>query len=251
MAGGNSMSERLARLEDFPGVPLSKDDIPIANQDQALCDGLVLVKWTTVAGLLSGREGHSKLKIPEPKLYDRAKVTKDLENFLRDMEQYFRAAHIDVVEQVSITSRIEVGSHDAERGKNSGKNHKGKDKNKKNDNKNGNGDAKYNRQSEGVGDKGCFICGGPHFARQCPKKERIIALRVNEENEKTNEGNDEVQVSVNPMRLVTLRTEKFVEGDGLMYVKALMNGKAVMVMVETGATNSFIGMECVEELGLS
>ncbi|XP_074373828.1 uncharacterized protein LOC141714196 [Apium graveolens] len=54
-------------------------------------------------------EGHSKLKIPEPKPYDGARVAKDLENFLWDIEQYFRDAHIDVVEQVSITSMYLVG----------------------------------------------------------------------------------------------------------------------------------------------
>lgn len=400
MAGGNSTGERLARVEEFLGVPLSTDEIPIANQVQVLREGLdefkttvsdlvrimkegydaqiqelrdelVLVKRAAIAGSLSGREGHSKLKIPEPKSYDGARVAKDLENFLWDMEQYFRAAHIDEAEQVSITSMYLVGdaklwwrtrtdgdasvdrpeittfealkkelkeqflplnaswlareslrnlkqtgsvrdyvkefssllldiknmsdedklfnflaglkpwaqaelrrqavkdlptaiaaadglidfkqagsTHVAEKGKNGGKNHKVEDRFKKNDKKNGSGDAKDNRQSQSVGDKGCFICGGPHFAKHCPKKERLNALRVDEENEGNDEGNDGVQVRVNPMRLVTLRTEKSVEGDGLMYVKVLVNGKAVMAMVDTGATNSFIGVNCAEELGL-
>ncbi|KAL8097469.1 hypothetical protein AgCh_030558 [Apium graveolens] len=52
------------------------------------------------------------------------------------------------------------------------------------------------------------------------------------------------------MHLVALRTEKYMEGDGLMYVKALVNVKIVMDMVDIGATNSFIGMKFVEELGL-
>ncbi|KAL8090513.1 hypothetical protein AgCh_039818 [Apium graveolens] len=64
----------------------------------------------------------------------------------------------------SLVNYKQVGSHDADMGKNSGKNHKGEDKNKKNDIKNGNGDAKDNRQSQGVGDKECSICGGPYFA---------------------------------------------------------------------------------------
>ncbi|KAL8107205.1 hypothetical protein AgCh_023861 [Apium graveolens] len=105
----------------------------------------------------------------------------------------------------------------------SGKNHKGEDRTKKNDRKNGNGDAR---------DYGSL---------------KVLVTRENEEN---NEGNDGVQVRVNPMRLVALRTEKSVEGDGLMYVKALVNGKTVMTMVDTGATNSFIGLDCVAELGL-
>ncbi|KAL8125228.1 hypothetical protein AgCh_012780 [Apium graveolens] len=57
------------------------------------------------------------------------------------------------------------GSHDTERGKNSGKNHKVEDRNKKNDKRNGNGDAKDNRKFQRVDDKGYFIYGGPYFAR--------------------------------------------------------------------------------------
>lgn len=112
------------------------------------------------------------------------------------------------------------------------------------------GDAKESRQSQGAGDKGCFICDGPHFAKNCPRRERLNALCVEEQSEGNNEENEGVAVRANPIRLVTLRTEKSVEGDGLMYVKALVNGKTVMAMVDTGATNSFLSERCVGDLGL-
>lgn len=35
-----------------------------------------------------------------------------------------------------------------------------------------------------------------------------------------------------------------------MYVKVLVNGKTFMAMVDTGATNNFIGCKCADELGL-
>lgn len=413
MVGGNSTGERLARLEEFVGTPLSTDEICLANQIQVLRDDLnefkgmvaafmatsdgkftdlfattatssenvgdqlrtmgneiAIMKGAVASSLAGGsRESHLNVKIPEPKSYGGARVAKDLENFLWDMEQYFKAAHIDEREQVSITSMYLVGDaklwwrtrtdgdasvdrpaittfealkkelkeqflplnaswlareslrnlrqtgtvrdyvkefssllldiknmsdedklfnflaglkpwaqaelrrqavkdlptavaaadglvdykhvgSETEKGKNGGKNHKDESRNKKNNGKNGTGDAKGDKQSQGVGDKGCFICGGPHFARQCPKKERLNALSVEEEKDGDNEENEIGFARANPMRLVTLRTEKSVEDDGLMYVKALVNGKTVMAMVDTGATNSFIGGKCADELGL-
>ena len=40
--------------------------------------------------------GSSKLKVPEPKTFARARSLKDLENFLWDMEHYFSVAKIGV-----------------------------------------------------------------------------------------------------------------------------------------------------------
>ena len=46
----------------------------------------------------------SKIKVPEPKQFNGSRNAKELENFLWDMEQYFKAARIPDREQVSITS---------------------------------------------------------------------------------------------------------------------------------------------------
>ena len=45
-----------------------------------------------------------KVRIPEPKGFGGARNAKELENFLRDMEQFFKAAHVPNSEMVSITS---------------------------------------------------------------------------------------------------------------------------------------------------
>ena len=45
----------------------------------------------------------SKPKMPEPKCFGRARSSKELENFLWDMEQYFSVAKIGVAEQVDLT----------------------------------------------------------------------------------------------------------------------------------------------------
>lgn len=58
------------------------------------------------------------------------------------------------------------------KGKILGKNHKKEVKNRRHDKKNGDDDVKDSKQSKGLGDKGCFICDGPHFARNCPRRLR-------------------------------------------------------------------------------
>ena len=49
--------------------------------------------------------GHpQKVRVPEPKGFGGARNAKELENFLWDMEQFFKAAHVPDSEMVSITS---------------------------------------------------------------------------------------------------------------------------------------------------
>ena len=45
-----------------------------------------------------------KVRVPEPKGFRGARNAKELENFLWDMEQFFKAAHVPDSEMVSITS---------------------------------------------------------------------------------------------------------------------------------------------------
>jgi len=49
------------------------------------------------------RVSNSKPKVPEPKCFGGARSSKELENFLWDMEQYFSVAKIGVAEQVDLT----------------------------------------------------------------------------------------------------------------------------------------------------
>ena len=43
---------------------------------------------------------------------------------------------------------------------------------------------------------GCFICGGPHYARECPKREKLNAILVNESEP------EETVTHVNPIRVL-------------------------------------------------
>lgn len=70
---------------------------------------LMLIKWTVVETpaktLLVG-----KMNVPEPKAFNAKRSAKELENFLWDMEQYFAAARIHKLEQVTITSMYLLGN---------------------------------------------------------------------------------------------------------------------------------------------
>jgi hypothetical protein len=116
----------------------------------------------------------------------------------------------------------------------------------------------------------CFICDGPHFARECPKREKLNAIRAGNSDEE--EG---VVTRVNPMRVLnclvaesgdaaaetchvekdlaridTLRKGKPGASDNLMYVKIGINGKDINAMLDSGATHTFVADRLVKELGL-
>lgn len=46
--------------------------------------------------------GFSKLKVLEPKLFGGARSSKELENFVRDLEHYFSVVKINIDERVDI-----------------------------------------------------------------------------------------------------------------------------------------------------
>ena len=62
-----------------------------------------------VAGSAHGPDVSHKVKVPEPKLFGGARSAKELENFLWNMEKYFKAARILDDEKVLITSMYLFG----------------------------------------------------------------------------------------------------------------------------------------------
>lgn len=143
----NDLRERLARVEDFVGVPQSDGAVSLAVQGEqqartieslrealqelsrtmnerfervfrdveslavAVKDRLsemetdvALLKKATASGPSGGDGVPSKLKVPEPKAFKGDRNAKYLENFLWDMEQYFKAARVPEDEWVTITT---------------------------------------------------------------------------------------------------------------------------------------------------
>jgi len=114
----------------------------------------------------------------------------------------------------------------------------------------------------------CFICGGPHYARECPKREKLNAILVNESEL------EETVTHVNPIRVLNclvavedsvdesspadtdfvcldvLRQGKLGAVDTLMYVKIRVNDVEINAMLDSGATNTFVADRLVTQLGL-
>ncbi|KAK2987888.1 hypothetical protein RJ640_028933 [Escallonia rubra] len=102
---------------------------------------------------------------------------------------------------------------------------------------------------------GCFFCGGPHWARDCPRQGKLNALvEDNEEPEKEAVHMGSLQIlnalHAKAVAKVPIGEGQASTGKGLLYVEAKLNGKPTQVMVDTGATHNFVTMEEAKRLGL-
>ncbi|GAV84407.1 gag-asp_proteas domain-containing protein [Cephalotus follicularis] len=108
---------------------------------------------------------------------------------------------------------------------------------------------------EGQGSKskfssGCFLCDGPHRARDCPRKEKLNTLVAGEMG--CFEPDGEGPIRVNPIQLLsTIRevaqTKPF---PGLLYVKVVLNSVEIYAMIDTGASHNFVNERIVGKFGL-
>lgn len=109
----------------------------------------------------------------------------------------------------------------------------------------------YGKEKVSMGEKpprskGCFICDGPHRARDCPKKEKLNAIR----GEEVPEEDDLAPIArVNPLqlRLNAMRAEKPTE---LMYLPLRIKAVETTAMLDTGATHNVMSVRKAAELGL-
>ena len=83
----------------------------------------------------------------------------------------------------------------------------------------------------------CFLCDGPHWARDCPKRKTLNAMIE----EKEQEGDAKVGSLQLLNALKAKPMPKTTQSKGLMYVEALVNGKATKALVDTGATHNYLG----------
>ncbi|RVW20588.1 hypothetical protein CK203_115248 [Vitis vinifera] len=91
-------SEMQSLMDDF------KDTLQSYGED------VVVLKKAVLQGSSSGSEASSsKVRVPEPKGFNNNRNAKELENFLWDIEQFFKAAHVPDGEKVSITSMYLTG----------------------------------------------------------------------------------------------------------------------------------------------
>nr|GMC46225.1 gag-asp_proteas domain-containing protein [Ipomoea batatas] len=88
--------------------------------------------------------------------------------------------------------------------------------------------------------KGCWTCGGDHLQRNFLKSAKVTAMI-----EERAKGSCFAPVNCIPMQLVSAinASALVVVNPGLMYVNIIVNGVAVLAMVDTGVNHKFV-VEC-------
>ena len=92
---------------------------------------------------------------------------------------------------------------------------------------------------------GCFICDGPHRARDCPKKKKLNVLMA----EDGEDSGAEVLTRANPLQLLNAMRAEAIHR-GLMYVELLTGGQKIVALVDSGATHNFVSTKEEARLGL-
>ncbi|GJX32362.1 putative retrotransposon gag domain, aspartic peptidase domain protein [Tanacetum coccineum] len=96
---------------------------------------------------------------------------------------------------------------------------------------------------------GCFICDGPHRARDYPKKSSVNGLSAHGDKD-TSEGRS--MGSIRILNAIKAKTEvPKVVGKGLQYVEATINGVKVRALVDSGATHNFVVDDEAKRLGIN
>ena len=68
---------------------------------------------------------------------------------------------------------------------------------------------------------GCFICNGPHRAKDCPKREKLSALVTTDDK---GDSDSETAPRVNPLQLLNMINGETPVQKSLMHVHAVVNG---------------------------
>ncbi|KAH9610423.1 hypothetical protein KSS87_020161 [Heliosperma pusillum] len=105
----------------------------------------------------------------------------------------------------------------------------------------------------------CFLCGGPHFVRDCPQKQKLNAM-ASAYDEKTSSEDEARMGSLRLLNKIAKEKPK-VEGkptkldvlprsSGLIFVEAVVNEKRTKSLFDCGATHNFVTKEEATRLGL-
>ncbi|CAL9004855.1 unnamed protein product, partial [Prunus brigantina] len=104
MAGGSdTVKDCVTRLEEFVGTPLVEDSVCLAAQCAESASELVAFV-TDMESLVDVFKAN--IRVVEEDVSLLKKVSHDLENFLWEMEQYFKVARISEEEKVTVTCMV-------------------------------------------------------------------------------------------------------------------------------------------------
>ncbi|XP_070008731.1 uncharacterized protein [Nicotiana sylvestris] len=113
-------------------------------------------------------------------------------------------------------------------------------------------------RNKGIANKksdGCWTCGGPHLAKNCPNRERVNALLATENN-RDGEGQEVAAALVNPLQLLNVislvnsTSNETNPHSLLIHIEMRIGDKSVIAMVDTGATHTFVSANLVHKYGL-
>ena len=92
----------------------------------------------------------------------------------------------------------------------------------------------------------CFLCDGPHWARDYPKRKGLNSMI-----EKKEKKGDAHVGSLQLLNAVKAKSvPKMHQSKGLMYVEALVNGKTTKALVDTGSPHNFVSEDEAKRLEL-
>ena len=94
---------------------------------------------------------------------------------------------------------------------------------------------------------GCFICNGPHRARNYFKREKLSALVTADDK---GESDSKTLLRVNPLQFLNVIHGETLIQKSIMHVHAIVNGVQVKAMVDNCVTHNFVATRKVAKLGL-
>lgn len=97
--------------------------------------------------------------------------------------------------------------------------------------------------------KPCFICDGPHWTRECPKRKAMNALIAEMENKQVEEGPADIG-SIRQLGALTELFSEKKEEQGLMFVDLTINNQSGCALIDTGASHNFMDSKEAERLGM-
>ncbi|XP_072980653.1 uncharacterized protein [Typha angustifolia] len=109
--------------------------------------------------------------------------------------------------------------------------------------------------------EGCFLCGGPHFVKNCPQRKSLNAVQVQKQSSESDDEKSTEGPHMGVLRLLNVLKAQVGEKrkslpsknrkpNELMFVDIELNGKSTKALVNAGATHNFIADHEAQRLGL-